>query len=228
MPWCSQDHRHARSAHSAPQELVHSGHLCLQWGWVYEGLDWLSNQLQNQKWAIVFSPPLLLPPPLSFPPSTLVLLSRGKRAPMMWVPEAVSMVGHSVLHHAVNVQLQPATGFLFNVNSSCFQWVSFWYSCSVLCGSHLSPVRLFATPWTVAHQASLSMGFSRQEHWSGLPFPSQMHESEKWKWSRSVVSDSSRPHRLQPTRLLHPWDFPGKSTGVGWGATAFSMWTIHI
>ena len=42
-----------------------------------------------------------------------------------------------------------------------------------------------------------------------------MHESEKWKWSRSVVFDSSRPHGLQPTRLLCPWDFPGKSTGVG-------------
>ena len=42
-----------------------------------------------------------------------------------------------------------------------------------------------------------------------------MHESEKWKWSRSVVSDPQRPHGLQPTRLLHPWDFPGKSTGVG-------------
>ena len=42
-----------------------------------------------------------------------------------------------------------------------------------------------------------------------------MHESEKWKWSRSVVSDSSWPHGLQPTKLLCPWDFPGKSTGVG-------------
>ena len=62
---------------------------------------------------------------------------------------------------------------------------------------------------------SPSLGFSRQEHWSGLPFPSPMHESEKWKWSRSVVSDSQRPHGLQPTRLLRPWDFPGKSTGVG-------------
>ena len=50
---------------------------------------------------------------------------------------------------------------------------------------------------------------------SGLPFPSPMQESEKWKWSRSVVSNSYRPHGLQPTRLLHPWDFPGKSTGVG-------------
>ena len=66
-----------------------------------------------------------------------------------------------------------------------------------------------------AHQAPLSLGFSRQEQWSGLPFPSPMHESEKWKWSRSVVSDSQRPHGLQPTRLLHPWDFSGKSTGVG-------------
>ena len=36
----------------------------------------------------------------------------------------------------------------------------------------LSRVRLFATPWTVAYQASQFMGFSRQEYWSGLPFPS--------------------------------------------------------
>ena len=80
---------------------------------------------------------------------------------------------------------------------------------------HFSRVRLCATPWTAAYQASPSMGFSRQEHWSGLPFPSTRHESGKWKWSRLVVSDSVRPHGLQPTRLLHPWDFPGNSTGVG-------------
>ena len=81
--------------------------------------------------------------------------------------------------------------------------------------SRFSRVRLCATPETAAHQAPLSLGFSRQEHWSRLPFPSPMQESEKWKWSRSVASNSSRPHGLQPTRLLHPWDFPGKSTGVG-------------
>ena len=65
------------------------------------------------------------------------------------------------------------------------------------------------------HQAPPSLGFSRQEHWSGLPFPSLMHESEKWKWSRSVMSNPQRPHGLQPTRLLRPWDFPGESTGMG-------------
>ena len=78
----------------------------------------------------------------------------------------------------------------------------------------LSRVRL-CDPRDGSPLGSLSLGFSRQEHWSGLPFPSPMHGSEKWKWSRSVVSDSYRPRGLQPTRLLHPWDFPGRSTGVG-------------
>ena len=47
--------------------------------------------------------------------------------------------------------------------------------------SRFSHVRLCATPQTAAHQASLSLGFSRQEHWSGLPFPSPTHEREKCK-----------------------------------------------
>ena len=45
--------------------------------------------------------------------------------------------------------------------------------------SRFSCVRLCATPETAAHKAPPSLGFSRQEHWSGLPFPSPMHESEK-------------------------------------------------
>ena len=55
------------------------------------------------------------------------------------------------------------------------------------CFSH---VRLCVTPEMAAHQVPPSLGFSRQEHWSGLLFPSPMHESQKWKWSRSVVSNS--------------------------------------
>ena len=60
--------------------------------------------------------------------------------------------------------------------------------------SHFSRVRLCVTPEMAAYQAPPSLGFSRQEHWSGLPFPSPMHEGEKWKWSRSVVSDPQWPH----------------------------------
>ena len=44
--------------------------------------------------------------------------------------------------------------------------------------SRFSRVRLCATPEMAAHQAPLSLGFFRQEHWSGLPFPSPTHESE--------------------------------------------------
>ena len=79
--------------------------------------------------------------------------------------------------------------------SLCFcHWLSqtvFTFSLMLLLLlSCFSCVRLCATPWTAAYQASPSMGFSRQEHWSGVPFPSPMHESGKWKWSQSVVSDS--------------------------------------
>ena len=54
---------------------------------------------------------------------------------------------------------------------------------------------------------SPSLGFSRQEQWSGLPFPSPMHESES---EVTQLCPTQQPHGLQPTRLLHPWDSPGK------------------
>ena len=144
--------------------------------------------------------------------------SRGSSLTKDWT--RVSCIGRRILYH-VNYQGSPEwTLLVSNSRGSRFQ------SCGptghgviLLLLSHFSRVRLCATPETAAHQAPPSLGFSRQEHWSGLPFPS-MHESEKWEWSHSVVPDSQRPHGLQPTRLLRPWDFPDKSTGVG--AIAFS------
>ena len=66
-------------------------------------------------------------------------------------------------------------GILLNQESNpgllCCRW-SLYYLKERKKANSLSRVRLFATPWTVAYQASLSMGFSRQEYWSGLPFPS--------------------------------------------------------
>ena len=46
-------------------------------------------------------------------------------------------------------------------------------------GEVTSRVQLFATPWTAAYQAPLSVGVSRQEYWSGVPLPSPVHKSEK-------------------------------------------------
>ena len=57
-----------------------------------------------------------------------------------------------------------------------------------------------------AHQASPSLGFSRQEHWSELPFPSPMHESEKWKWSpfsriQLFVTPWNTAHQAPPSMV---------------------------
>ena len=95
-------------------------------------------------------------------------------------------------------------------------------------GKSLSRVRLLATPWPAAHEAPLSIGFSRQEYWSGLPLPSPTYESiEYWlarsfhnifviyikcisvQFSRSVVSDSLRPHESQHARPPCPSPTPG-------------------
>ena len=56
----------------------------------------------------------------------------------------------------------------------------------------LSRVRLFATPWTVAYQASQSIGFSRQEYWSGLPLPSPGDLPDRGiePWSPALQADS--------------------------------------
>ena len=63
---------------------------------------------------------------------------------------------------------------IYEANQGLFVY-TVWYAML----SHFSRVRLCATPQTAAHQAPPSLGVSRQEHWSGLPFPSPMHESEK-------------------------------------------------
>ena len=68
---------------------------------------------------------------------------------------------------------------------------SHWSLCIVKVKS-LSRVWLFVTPWTVAHQAPPSMGFSRQEYWSGLPFPSPGEASQPR--DRTEVSRISGRH----------------------------------
>ena len=70
------------------------------------------------------------------------------------------------------------------------------------------------------------MGFSRQEHWSGLSFPSPMHESEKWKWSRSVLSDFSGPMDCSlPGSSIHGIF---QARVLEWGAIAFSRWYLDV
>ena len=83
--------------------------------------------------------------------------------------------------------------------------------------SHFNHVRLFEIPWTMARQAPLSVGFSRQEYWTGLPFPSPVikYEVSEVKEVKLLSCVQLPETPWTPTRLLHSWDFPGKSTGVG-------------
>ena len=66
----------------------------------------------------------------------------------------------------------------------------------------LSRVQLFAIPWTAAYQAPPSMGFSRQEYWSGLPLPSP-HESDTVGLFRLLFSRWVVSHCLEPQGLQH-------------------------
>ena len=89
--------------------------------------------------------------------------------------------------------------------------------------SRFSPVRLCATPQTAAHQAPPSLGFSRQEPWSGLPFPSPMHESEKWKWNAQSCPTLSDPMDCSPPGSSAHGIFQARV--LEWGAIAFSTHT---
>ena len=68
----------------------------------------------------------------------------------------------------------------------------------------LSPVWVFAAPWTVAYQAPPSMGFSRQEYWSGLPFPSP----------GVFPTQGAKPGLLHCRQTLLPSEPPGKPDGT--------------
>ena len=73
----------------------------------------------------------------------------------------------------------------------------------------LSRVQLFETPWTVTYQALLSMGFSRQEYWSGLPFPSPGDLSDP-------AIEPGSPALQADALLSEP---PGKPDGTDRGAS---------
>ena len=75
------------------------------------------------------------------------------------------------------------------------------------CAKSLTHVQFFASPWTVACQAPLSMGFHRQENWNQLLLPSPCESKSE---SRSVMSES-----LQLHGLYSPGNSPGQDTGVG-------------
>ena len=82
-----------------------------------------------------------------------------------------------IMHQSLNSDLSYQLEWMFK---------QYWYAAA----KSLQSCPTLCDPIDGSQQAPPSRGFSRQEYWGGLPFPSLMRESEKWKWSRAVVSDS--------------------------------------
>ena len=86
----------------------------------------------------------------------------------------------------------------------------------------VSHVQLFATPWTLAHQAPVSMGFSRQEYWSGLPFPSPGLSSRLR--DQTCVSSISCTGRQILYHWEARWETRGKRTHPEW----WHPWSLDL
>ena len=93
--------------------------------------------------------------------------------------------------------------------------------------SHFSHVQLCVTPETSAHQAPPSLGFSRQEHWSGLPLPSPMHESE----SEVIQSCPTLHYPMDCSPPGSPVPGSLQARTLEWVAIAFSnvwKWKVKV
>ena len=89
------------------------------------------------------------------------------------------------------------------------QWFQTMLLLLLSCFSH---VRLCATPWTAAHQAPPSLGFSRQSHWSGLPFPSPQN---------CIKQDSMIPAEKQTHRSIEQNSEPRNKSTLTW---SINLW----
>ena len=103
-----------------------------------------------------------------------------KEADLVW-----SQICSSLLHSLI----QEA----FVASVLCWYCTRFWRWRAAAAAKLLQSCPTLCDPIDGSPPGSPVSGFSRQEYWSGLPLPSPMHESEKWKWSCSVVPDFATP-----------------------------------
>ena len=85
------------------------------------------------------------------------------------------------VHYTQSPKQDTSPGLVENYWSGLWLWAPCLQLLLLLLLSRFSHVWPCATPQTAAHQTPPSLGFSKREHWSGLPFPSPIYKSEKWK-----------------------------------------------
>ena len=89
----------------------------------------------------------------------------------------------------------------------------------------LSHVRLFATPWTAAYQAPLSMGFSRQEYWSGVPLPSLKERAQYFEKGIFLLSQECM---FLDSLSRHNKDLEWRTLKSTWRVRALRSWIDHV
>ena len=125
---------------------------------------------------------------------------------------------HLILCHPLPLSpsIFPSIRVCSNESVLCIRWPKYWsFSFSIRPSSECSGFISFRMDWLdlLAVQETLK---SLLQYHSSVKFSSVAQSCPTLCCQvASVMSDSVRPHGLQPTRLLHPWDFPGNSTGVG-------------
>ena len=97
----------------------------------------------------------------------------------------------------------------------CIHVCVYIYTSFVFVVQSLRCVQFFATPWTAACQAPLSMEFPRQAFWSGLPFPSSGDLPNPGIYQYPSSKVKVKVAQSRPTLCDRPWNSPGQNTGVG-------------
>ena len=120
---------------------------------------------------------------LSHSPQTLVFQSFRESPPLILLQPLWILLGHHFPFPDRSQCLFSVPNILAVHSFYCF--LTYMCVCMLI---HFSRVRLWATLWTAAHQAPLSMGFSRQEYWSGLPCPPPRDLPDPGMEPRSLMS----------------------------------------
>ena len=145
----------------SPNSIIPVAHRSFLLGWhIIIRFNWSQSKLSNFK-IIILNAPLILP-----------------MAPVRF--NVLKEIWHRyITYNSVDEEVREIDKGDQLCGKFPYRWkLNFWWWACCIVGylslllSHFSRVRLSVTPWTMARQAPLSMGFSRQEYWSGLPFPS--------------------------------------------------------
>ena len=147
--------------------------------------------------------------------------------------ESVMPSNHLILSHPLLLppSIFPSIRVFSKESVLCIRWPRYWsFSFSISPSSEYSGLIFIRIDWSdlLAVQGTLKSLLQHHSSEASIlwcsaffivqfshPYMTTGKTISSVQFSRSVVSDSSQPHGLQPMRLLHPWDFPGKSTGVG-------------